>query len=81
MCPGCASRALGSCLIFRFRQAQRWWSPTAATQSTEPEAQIDPAEPPFEVRLTAVRSRAKVFRSGGIELEVQQAQIGGCSGG
>ena len=51
--------------------------PTAATQSTEPGSQIDPAdaEPPFEVRLTAVRSRAKVLRSGGIEIEVQEAQM------
>jgi len=47
----------------------------AATQSTEPESQIDPAEPPFEVRLTAVRSRAKIIRKGGIEIEVQEAQV------
>ena len=48
--------------------------PTAATQSTEPEPQIPPAEPPFEVRLSVVRSSAKVIRSG-IEFEVQQAQM------
>jgi len=51
--------------------------PTTATQSTEPGSQIDPAEakPAFDVRLTAVRSGAKVLRSGGIEIDVQQAQI------
>ena len=47
----------------------------AATQSTEPASQLDRAEPPFEVRLTAVRSRAKIVRRGGIEIEVQEAQV------
>ena len=49
----------------------------AVTQSTEPESQIDlaDAEPAFDVRLTAVRSGAKVVRSGGIETEVQEAQM------
>ena len=46
---------------------------TTATQSTEPEPQIDLAEPHFEVRLSAVRLGAKVLR-GGIEIPVQQAQ-------
>ena len=46
----------------------------AATQSTESASQIDPAEPPFEVRLTAIRAGAKVLRRGGIEIEVQEAQ-------
>ena len=48
---------------------------TAAPQSTEPEPQIDSAEPSFDVRLTAVKSSAKVIRSGGGELEVQQDQM------
>ena len=48
---------------------------TQSTQSTETEPQIAPAEPLFEVRLTAVRSSAKVIRSGGIELDVQQDQM------
>ena len=48
---------------------------TAATQSTEPEPQTAPAEPLFEVRLTAIRSGARIIRSGGIELEVQQDQM------
>jgi hypothetical protein len=47
----------------------------AAVQSTEPASQIDLAEPPFEVRLTAVRSGAKIVRSGGVETEVQEAQM------
>ena len=48
----------------------------SAAQSTEPDSQIDlaDAEPAFEVRLTAVRSGAKVVRRGGIETEVQETQ-------
>jgi len=48
---------------------------TAAMQSTEPESQIEPAKPSFDIRLTGVRSSAKVIRSGGIELEVQPDQM------
>jgi hypothetical protein len=48
--------------------------PATATQSTEPEPQFDLAEPPFEVRLSAITSGAKVFRRGEFEIEVQQAQ-------
>lgn len=50
---------------------------TAATQSTESKPQTDPTDPAvplFEIRLTAVRSSAKVIRSDGIELEVGQDQ-------
>jgi hypothetical protein len=53
----------------------------AETQSSEPAPQTDPADPTapvvplFEIRLTAVRSNAKIIRSGGIELEVQQDQM------
>ena len=47
----------------------------AATQSLEPASKIDPVEAPFEVRLTAVRSRAKLVRRGGIEIEIQEAQM------
>src|SRR5687767_2092726 len=49
-------------------------SPLAA-QPTEPQA-MEPAsaKSPFAARLTVVRSQAKVFTSGGIETEVQQAQ-------
>jgi hypothetical protein len=47
--------------------------PTAATQSTEPAPQTDPVVSSFEVRLTVVRSSAKVFRSGEIT-DIQQAQ-------
>ena len=47
----------------------------AAPRSTEPASQIDQAEPPFEVRLTAIRSRAKILKRGGIEIEVQEAQM------
>ena len=49
--------------------------PAAATQSTEAEPQTIPAAPLFEVRLTAVRSGARILRSGGIELEVQQDKV------
>ena len=39
-------------------------------------SQVQPAstQSPFQARLAVIRSRAKVFRSGGIETEVQQAQ-------
>jgi hypothetical protein len=46
---------------------------TGATQSTEPDAQVAPAVPRFEVRLSVVRSNARVFRAGNIA-DVQQAQ-------
>ena len=45
---------------------------TTATQSTEP--QINATEPPLEVRLSAITSRAKVFRGGEFEIELGQAQ-------
>jgi hypothetical protein len=47
--------------------------PTAAIQSTEPGPQTDLDIPLFEVRLSVVRSSARVFRMGGIA-DVQQAQ-------
>ncbi|MCI0551508.1 MAG: hypothetical protein L0287_11170, partial [Anaerolineae bacterium] len=58
---------------FQVRESPTIVAPTATAQSTKPEPQIDRAEPPFEVRLSTIRSRAKVFRSGDIT-EVQQAQ-------
>ena len=45
----------------------------AATQS-ELEPQIVQVEAPFDVRLSTIRSRAKVFRGGDLEIELQQAQ-------
>ena len=48
---------------------------TAATQSTELERPFVPVTASFDVRLTAVSSSAKVIRSGGNELEVQQDQM------
>ncbi|MCI0553695.1 MAG: hypothetical protein L0287_22335 [Anaerolineae bacterium] len=64
----------GQLPIFQVQGSPTMVEPAAATQYTEPEPQIDPAEPPFEVRLSAIRSRAKVFRREGIEIELQQAQ-------
>jgi len=46
---------------------------SAETQFITPEAQINPIEPPFEVRLSAVRSGATVLR-GEIKIPVGQAQ-------
>ena len=46
---------------------------TGATQSTEPEPQVAPAVPRFEVRLSVVRSNARVFRAGSID-DVKPAQ-------
>ena len=51
---------------------------TAATQSTDPEAPIVPtvpAIPSFDVRLTTVNSGAKIIRSGGNPLEVQEDEV------
>ena len=46
---------------------------TGATQSTEPEPQVAPAVPLFEVRLSVVRSNARVFRAGSTD-DVKPAQ-------
>ena len=51
---------------------------TVATQSTDQEAPIVPivpAIPSFDVRLTTVNSGAKIIRSGGTELEVQEDEV------
>ena len=48
-------------------------SPLAA-QPTEPQGQPASTQAPLQARLAVIRSGAKVFRSGGIETEVQQAQ-------
>ncbi|MEO7841278.1 MAG: hypothetical protein ABIU06_18200 [Anaerolineales bacterium] len=47
--------------------------PSAETQSTDPEPQIAQAVPQFEVRLSVIRSNARVFRAGSIA-DIQQAQ-------
>jgi hypothetical protein len=46
----------------------------APAQSNEPVPQIAQAEPPFQVRLSAIRAGAKVIKSGGIETDVPQDQ-------
>ena len=45
-----------------------------AAQPTVSQAQQASAKSPFPARLMVIRSQAKVFTSGGIETEVQQAQ-------
>jgi len=52
-------------------------TPAASSLAAQPTgAQVQPGsiQSPFQARLAVIRSRAKVFRSGGIETEVQQAQ-------
>ena len=51
---------------------------TAATQSTDQEAPIvptAPAIPSFDVRLTTVSSGARIVRSGGNQLEIQEDEV------
>lgn len=45
-----------------------------APQPTEPQGQPTSTQAPLQARLAVITSRAKVFRSGGVQNEVQQAQ-------